>query len=290
MRDQGRLEFRRLGKKISRRIFLARKDFQRAFQSWEASGQQILFILGAQRSGTTLMTHILEADCDAKVYPEHSKLSSGDTLDGLRLNPYPEVKGVIARDRYPLVVLKPLVESQNTDRLLHAFPGSKAVWMLRHFKDVAISNLDRFGLSNGIKNLRYIATDQVQNWRAESLSPEVVALVKTHFSEGMDPYDAAALFWYVRNTFYFDLALSAEPAVHLCRYADLVERPGKVMGDIYAFVGRPYPGDHIVKGVFKSSLKRGSHIQLSPEIESLCQGMWERFGPSTEVVSRFNRE
>ena len=277
MTKQGKNKIRSLVKKVSRQVFLARKELRQAFHTRKADGPQILFILGAQRSGTTLMTHILEADWDAKVYPEHSKLSSGDTLDNLRLNPYPDVKRVIDKDRYPLVALKPLVESQNTDRLLRAFPGSKAIWMLRHYKDVAVSNLDRFGLSNGIKNLRYIATDQDWNWRAESLPSEVRSLVKAHFSEGMDPYDAAALFWYVRNTFYFDLALGAEPSVYLCRYSDLIEQPGKVVGGIYDFVHRPYPGDHIVSHVFKSSVGRGQHIQLSPAIEQLCQGLWERF-------------
>jgi hypothetical protein len=265
--------------KLNRRVFLARKHLRRVLTPRERTRQHVLFILGAQRSGTTLMTRILEADWEAKVYPEHSKLSSGDTLDGLRLNPYPEVRDVIARDRYPLVVLKPLVESQNTDHLLHAFPGSRAVWMLRHYKDVAVSNLDRFGISNGIKNLRFIVSGQDQNWRAEGLPAEMVDLVKSHFSERMDPYDAAALFWYVRNTFFFDLALGAEPAVKICRYADLVERPGMVMAEIYDFADRPYPGNQIIKGVFKTSLGRGEHIRLSPEIESLCQELWDRFGP-----------
>jgi hypothetical protein len=264
--------------KLNRRFYLARKALRRLINPHKGDGHQVLFILGAQRSGTTLMTRILEVDWEARVYPEHSKLSSADTLDGLRLNPYDEVREVIARDRYPLIVLKPLVESQNTDRLLRAFPGSRAVWMLRHYKDVAVSNLDRFGISNGIKNLRFIITGQDQNWRAEGLPAEVVDLVKSHFSEGMDPYDAAALFWYVRNTFFFNLALGAEPAVKICRYDDLVERPGVVMAEIYDFVGRPYPGDHIVKGVFKSSLKRGEHIRLSPGIESHCQELWDRFG------------
>jgi hypothetical protein len=160
MKRKNKFKTDRLNEKISSRIFRARKDLHRIIQSQDTSGKQVLFILGCQRSGTTLMTNILEKDWSAKVYPEHSKLSSDDTLDGLRLNIFPKVKHAISRDRYPLVVLKPLVESQNADKLLVSYPKSKVLWMVRHYKDVAASNLKRFGPANGIKNLRYIATDQ----------------------------------------------------------------------------------------------------------------------------------
>jgi putative inorganic carbon (HCO3(-)) transporter len=277
MKLKNKIRSDRLKEKIFGRIFRAHKDLNRILLSHDTDEKQVLFILGSQRSGTTLMTKILEKDWTAKVYPEHSELSSDDTLDGLRLNSFPKVYRVISRNRYPLVVLKPLVESQNIDKLIKSFPGSKVVWMLRHYKDVAASNLERFGIDNGIKNLRYIATNQNDNWRTERLPAYVTKIVKSQFSETMNPYDAAALFWFIRNTIYFTHNLDKEPAVYVCYYSDLVEQPGIVMKEIYTFTGHPYPGDQIVIDVFKSSVGRGQHIELSPAIEKLCQAMWNQF-------------
>ena len=279
---------KKLLRKISRRALLARKQFKRTFQSPVVDKKQILFILGCQRSGTTLMTYIMEKDWDAKVYAEHSNLSSDDRLDGLRLNSLDKVKRTIAHDRYPLIVLKPLVESQNADILLDFFYGSKALWMVRHYKDVAASNLRRFGLDNGIKNLRYIMTDQNNNWRAERLPDYVRELVKSHFSETMNPYDAAALFWFVRNTIYFDLALDRNPAVRVCQYRELVKQPKGTMQAIYAMVNRPYPGDEIIEDVFKSSVGKGEHIELSPAIENHCREMWLRLTSASSILGAHN--
>ena len=92
----------------------------------------------------------------------------------------------------------------------------------------------------------------------------------------MDPYDAAALFWFVRNTFFFDLVLDRNPRVKTCRYVDLVTEPRQTMHAIYEFVGRPYPGDAILSEIHTSSVGRGQDIPLSPEIETLCETMWER--------------
>jgi hypothetical protein len=100
----------------------------------------------------------------------------------------------------------------------------------------------------------------------------------------MNPHDAAALFWYVRNTIFFDLDLGKNPAVHVCHYSNLVEQPSAVMKEIYAFTDRPYPGDHIVADVFNSSVGRGQHIELSPAIESLCQAMWDRYESASRIL------
>ena len=82
----------------------------------------ILFIVGCQRSGTSLMTRIFFRDVRAKVYRESSILSSKDPFR-LRLNPLPLVEKRISRDKAPLIILKPLVESQNIIKLAGLFSG-----------------------------------------------------------------------------------------------------------------------------------------------------------------------
>ncbi|MDJ0757705.1 MAG: sulfotransferase, partial [Ardenticatenaceae bacterium] len=207
---------------------------------------RLLLIIGCQRSGTTLMTQIFEKDWEVQVYPEHSRLSNQDKLDKLRLNPLLEVKDTLSRSRFPLVVLKPLVETQNAQELLNFFDDARALWMFRHYADVANSNLNRFGLHNGIRNLSYIAYNNDTNWRSERVSEAVQDLVDRYFSEDMNPFDAAALFWYIRNSYFFDQQLVAHPRVMMLRYNDLTANPVETMKQIYTHVGQSFPGRQIV--------------------------------------------
>ena len=151
----------------------------------------VLFIVGCQRSGTSLTIQIFDRDLNTKVYEELSKLSSNDLRNKIRLNPLESVKKVVDKNKVPLIVSKPLVETQNSLKLLNYFQGSKALWMYRHYKDVASSNLTLFGIENGINNLRPIVENDSQNWRSENVPENVRKVVFDHFSEDMNPYDAA---------------------------------------------------------------------------------------------------
>lgn len=241
--------------------------------------QIVMPIFGCQRSGTSLLTRVFFRDLNVKVYRETSGLSSADQESQrrkLRLNSLDEIANVIAGDRAGLVVLKPLVESQRANEFLDCFPNARSLWLFRHYKDVAASNLQAFGLQNGINDLRPIAEGEPNNWRSENVSAEIRAVIQRLFDEAMDPYDAAALFWYARNQLYFDLGLENDPRVMLCQYDQLVQQPAQMVQSIYRFAGRPYPGDYIVNEVHDSSVNKGQEIVLSPEVHMLCEEMWQK--------------
>ena len=239
------------------------------------SGEQksVLFVVGVGRSGTNMLMEAFTYDYDAKTYPEHSNLSSRDVERGIRLNPLPEVKQAIDRDRPPLVVLKPLVESQNLPRLLALFPTSRALWAYRHYTDTIVSDANAFGSDIGIRNLRPIAEGQRDNWRSEIVPDHVRETVLRHFSEGMNPYDADALFWFARHSLFFDLNMVADSRVRLCKYEAFVAEPADRMRSLYTWLGRPYPGDRIVHRVDARRTGKGKDVKLSPEIRELCDRM-----------------
>src|SRR5690606_13213118 len=216
--------------KVPRALRIACKDWRVSFVPRpEPANKRYLFIFGCQRSGTTLLTHILEREPNAKVNGEHSRLSSRDTAEALRLNPIPEVAAELEGSKYALTAAKPLVESQNAGRLLKAIPGLKAIWLFRRFADVASSDLKLFGLRNGIDNLRPIARNDTGDWRAENVRAATREVIAAHFREDMNPFDAAALFWYARNVLYFEQGLDEEPSVLLVSYEELVARPVEQM-------------------------------------------------------------
>ena len=255
-----------MSRNLSRSFFVRWKtvlQFLRPFPKHK----QLLFIVGCQRSGTTLLSRVFEKDHNTKIYEETSKLSGKNPNSRLRLNPLTEIEVEIRKERASLLVLKPLVETQNILKLLKFFPSGKAVWIYRHFKDVAASNIVKFGPENGIKDLRLILENDTDNWRAENVSDSSRSLVQSHYQENMDPGDAAVLFWIVRNRLFRELQLDTNPSVFVCKYEHLAANPTNVMRSIYDFMGQHYPGDFITSETHTDSIRKGVDLELSPAIE-----------------------
>ena len=261
--------------KVNNKIFKLRKKIYQLINL--SPGQQsIIFVAGCQRSGTTIMMDTFDKDLNTRCFGETSELSSLDTKDGLRLNPLPMIKGELDKVKAPFIVAKPLVESQNLPQLLDYFENSKAVWIFRHYKDVASSNLKFLGLDNGIKDLKPIVENEPGNWRAEKVSDPVRKTISRFYSPDMNPYDAAALFWYVRNSLLFDLALNEDSRILMVKYEDFVVQPQKTMQGIYRHASQMYPKGGIATSTNSKSIQKGSAIELSPEVERINQEMLDR--------------
>jgi len=262
---------------------IARTGVRHAHAEWrlhldgvERGPEAVLLVLGCQRSGTTMMTRILSRDPGAKVYPEQSPLTFWDLEEHLRLPPVERLAARIASSHFPLVVLKPLVESQNAPALLAALPHARAIWMFRHWSDVARSNLARFGRANGVRNLARVVERRPGDWRAEAVPESVHRTVAGHYSPDMNPFDAAALFWWVRNAHFFELGLADRPDVMPCRYEDLVADPGRILQSVYRLLDRPFPGPEVLAGVSTASVGLGAGIEFSAPVASLCDEMLAR--------------
>jgi hypothetical protein len=254
-----------------KRAFFAGKRLYQVARSLVAGrDKRVLLILGCQRSGTTLMQQMFDQDLNANVYGEFSAITLTHKSPNLRLRPLDEVAAIIARDPARLVVAKPIAETQKALQLLAAVPGSKILFLYRDYAAVASSNLKLFGRLNGVNNLRPIVRGETDNWRAEGVPADVRAIVARHFHETMNPHDAAALFWYVRNRFFFDLGLDRHADVLPLRYEDLLRDPAGRMEGIYRFAGVP-PSR---RGLALVREERGSKkIELSADIASLCDAM-----------------
>ena len=100
------------------------------------------------------------------------------------------------------------------------------------------------------------------------------------------PFDAAALFWWARMQLYFEQHLDQHPSVMLSRYEDLVLNPARTMRRTYAFLGRAYPGDHIVKDVNAQSVGKGRVSKLTPAVDQLCGQMLERLDRLNETAAQ----
>lgn len=243
----------------------------------KADSQQILFIFGCQRSGTSLMNRIFTRDFRVSVYREASGLSLPDDPTGLRLKPYDELKEDFSRNKAPYLVLKPLVESQNALDMLDYFSNAKGLWMYRDYKDVVQSGLRRFNAGVGLRDLRHIIDRDPHNWRSERVSEEIRSIVLEHYSEDMSLFDAVALFWFVRNQLFFEQNFEQDRRVLLCQYEELVQSPDRMISQIYDFMEIDYSQkSNFTQEVNVKSVGKGESINISPKIEALCEGILEK--------------
>ena len=266
-------------KKIKNRSLKELKHIYQDVFTPKKADKTVVFIIGCQRSGTTMVTKIFEKDFLIRVYGEFSKLSSQDP-NKLRLNPLPTVASEISRNHAEIIVLKPLVETQNIDTLFDYFENSKAIWSYRHFKDVASSDLKLFGKRNGIDNIRPIYERSGDNWRSQRASESTTSIIRKYFSEDMSPTDAAALFWYARNILFYERNLDTNNRVHLCKYEELVISPENTMRKVYEFIGTTFPEGRIVSEVHQGSVRKGRDISLSPDVEAICEELMRRLNAS----------
>lgn len=242
-------------------------------------------IVGCQRSGSALLSRLLDADRDCRVFGELSVLS-GLGKEGVRLNPLPDVAAVLSRVPAPLVVLQPLVETQRVRTLLNYFPSSKALFMYQGYADVASADLRNFGPRAAIDNLRPIAQGRTHDWRSSGATAAVREDVKRFFSESMSPDDAAALFWFARNHLYQDLELAGHSEVMLCRYEHLAAEPLAVVERIYDFAGVTCPDPAQVPPIDASPAGKGKGLTLLPEVRALCEQLEARLDAQYELQSQ----
>lgn len=261
-------------RKISKYAWRAYKSGYQWVRYSPDTDKQVLFIFGCQRSGTSLMLEIFSKDKSVKTYSERSRLSTADP-HGLRLNSLPEVQRMLQSDRAKLVVLKPLVESQNAANLLRYFANSRALWIYRDYHDVVASKVKKAGPKACVNNVKKIA-ESADNWHAENVPEHVRSVVAEFYSPDMSPYDAAALYWYTRNALFFSQSLQEHPRVMLCKYEKFAQDPQENMKKIYQFLGQPDPKRFSIDHVHASSVGKGSQIELLPAVVAHCEEMLER--------------
>lgn len=237
--------------------------------------KKIIFIFGCMRSGTTLLSHIFDAMPFTDVYGEYSALSAQDPYR-LRWTSLDDAQAILSESPAPLIVCKPLVESQHASALLDYFPNSSAIWLYRHYEDVAASNIVKFGEMEGaINNIRPVvdpdfARNPWTSWLTENVSEESRELLHRYFSLSMKPADAAVLFWYLRNVLFFEQNLTTHDRCEVICYEDFVNAPAQQLTKFFkmAEIDLPlYPS--FFRDVHTGSVKKGKALNLTPEIRDL---------------------
>lgn len=204
---------------------------------------RIVFVFGCQRSGTTMLRSFIgfdpRVDDQGEGDPPYFWQGPEDDPRYLRLLPDDEVERIASRCRSEVLLIKPLHDSQRAAQLLQRFPGSKGVWIFRHYHEVILSHLTYYrGRYEPMPYLKDMLELNEHSWKAEGLGAEARELILRHRPLVTTPTAGFALFWLVRNQLFFSqLAEHPELPLVSIHYADLVSHSGAALRFLSGYVG-----------------------------------------------------
>jgi hypothetical protein len=261
-----------LAKRSTRSIVRARPDERR-----------VVLIFGCQRSGTTMLQQtFLDRSWRVLILEEHDRRLVGPGPGETTWQEYAIVLGRIRRLPFEVVAAKPLVESASATALMDAAGPVKAIWMVRHFAEVARSNVSRFGVDNPYRDLQPIRSRDALDWRYRGVTEETWETVTALSDRKLTPFDAAALFWWTRNQLYFDQRLRGDDRIRVLRYERACNQPDEVILSLSGHIGVTLPLGSIAPRVRTQPFPPKPR-ELDPEVEALCRKLWDSFEGCPEL-------
>lgn len=246
-----------------------------------------VFITGCQRSGTKMLLKTLDQSPQIWTHDHrHRDLAYGLGRDPAyqisaegslaRLAPIDKLTELVRCRQAPVVAFHSLADSQQIDRILDAIPEARAIWIYRHYADVAASAVHLWGQHqlDLIERFRLRQFDLLK-WRGENISPEVLSALDGCHRSDLTPAEGGALLWFTRNQFLFHLKLANSPRVLLVRYEDLVTRPGDFFPEVFRFVDIPFES-RFVDHIFATSVRKAKTGNYSPQVKTLCDELLNR--------------
>ncbi|WP_018412981.1 sulfotransferase domain-containing protein [Methyloversatilis thermotolerans] len=244
-----------------------------------ASGaRRHVFVAGMQRSGTNMLMDLIERSMLTDVYHERDPRA----FDNYMMRELPVIRRLAEQSRAPHFVIKCLCELDQLPALMDEFQPSKALWIVREYRDAVNSALVSFGRFK--QQIERIATDKAgDEWFARGMSDDTTRLVRSVWHPDMSEADAAALIWYFRNLLFFQLGLDRRRDVKLLSYEALVTQPALECEQAFRFVDLPYT-PFITRKVFATSISKKAPPPISGELVTLCDGLMQRFQAQREAT------
>jgi hypothetical protein len=233
-----------------------------------------VYLVGVQRSGTNMLVRGLERSPEFEVRNENDDVA----FERFALRPDPVVRDLVMRSGHRYVLFKPLCDSHRIDEILDGLgtpsPG-RAIWAYRSVDGRVRSALAKFG-NNNLEVLSEIAAGRGDHrWQAQGLSAENRALVKSFDYATMTPETAAAMFWYIRNSLYFERGLDHRDDVTLASYDRFLSEPEESMQALCSFLDFPYDPE-LVAHIETRPPARREPLDIDPEVRRVCDELGAR--------------
>lgn len=235
--------------------------------------QFFVFILGCQRSGTTLLERIFRHDFNSAVFGEFCELA----IDSQRTvwKPLGEVKQILDVQNFDYAVARPLFESDRAAEIIAFFQPSAAVWVFRDFRYVVNSMINKWG-AEFFNISRRVEANENDIWRLETLYQDIKKEAMDLTGADNRIEDLYALYWLKRNQIVFDESLKTNRRVLVLDYVKLVSEPKQCVDKIIRTAGGSGVWDGFVTDADRKNATKKIAIELSANIETKCDQMIAR--------------
>jgi hypothetical protein len=235
-----------------------------------------VYLVGVQRSGTNMITRGLEHSPEFEVFSENDKRA----FDRFFLRPDDQIRSLVVQSGHRYSLFKPLIDSHRVVDLLDTLgtpsPG-RAIWAYRSMEGRVRSAVTKFGTSN-LDAMRAIAEGHGTGmWQAGGLTQERLRFIEGFDYSTMSPKTGAAIFWFVRNSLYFDLGLDAREDVTLACYDEFTTRPEPAMRALTTFLGMDFDPELVAHVRAQPNRPaRTADPEIDPAVTEVCGDLFDR--------------
>lgn len=242
-----------------------------------------VFLVGLQRSGTNMLTRGLDASRQFQVYNENSRRA----FRRFRVCDDATLRRLIGASRSRFVLFKPLCDSHRVAELLDQVGDGRgrAIWMFRSVDGRLRSAVSKFGDVNRRVLDAIAAGHGAAMWQAQAMSDANVDFLRRFDYQTMTAETAAALFWYVRHSLYFDLGLDQRSDTTIVSWDRLVAAPEPEMQALCRFLDLPF--DHrLVAHISPARSGDRDPVAIDPAVRARCQELHQRLAAAAEAAAQ----
>lgn len=224
-----------------------------------------VFVLGKQRSGTSMLMFIFHRHSDTLVFDEHKNNAA---FENFRLRDIGCILKIVENARFHTVCFKPISDSHLIELLHEAFPDGQFVWLYRDFKDTANSSLRKF--TEATRAIKLVCRGEPGGgWFAEGISPQIADTLRDVYRADLPEFDLACLVWWARNQIILQSGLIGRPNITLLKYEALAVDPRRMLAWLCHRIDVEYM-DSIGRKVSARSIGRHAAPGIDHDVERLC--------------------
>jgi len=247
-----------------RHYAMLRKQLSHAFR--DDCESTPIFVLGNQRSGTSMLMRVFHRHTNTLVFDEHR---NNPAFENYCIRSTAEIQSLIERARFPIVSFKPICDSHLVGELNSAFPSARIIWIYRNYADVSYSTLRKF--ENPTRAIRLVCTNQTGGgWFQDGVSPQISKVLKKVYQPDMSDTDLTCLVWWARNQILIESGLIGAQNVIILKYEALVSQPTLMLKWLFDQLEVEYQ-DRVGRKITARFVGRHSLPDIDATVQSLCE-------------------